>query len=212
MFYCTFYINVWEILNYVVRFFNHCSILYWSLDYWNVFTFYIGLKMYFITARKYLSNIEYEQLKTRIENNWRRDVLIIKLGLATGARAQELLNITHSDLNSIEQSVYIKGLKRSDDREIPIENTLFNALKALPLNETLFNCSYSWLVKVWAKYTHGITDKPFKSTRHTYAMRLYEKTQDLLLVQAALGHREIGNTLVYAEHFYKNQLLHKLKV
>src|SRR5688572_3590010 len=36
------------------------------------------------------------------------------------------------------------------------------------------------------------------SCRHTFAMQLYSKTNDVLLVQAALGHRAISSTLVYA--------------
>jgi len=34
--------------------------------------------------------------------------------------------------------------------------------------------------------------------RHTFAMALYRRTDDLLLVQAALGHRAIASTTVYA--------------
>jgi site-specific recombinase XerD len=34
--------------------------------------------------------------------------------------------------------------------------------------------------------------------RHSFAMRLYEKTRDIVLVQGALGHRSLLSTLVYA--------------
>jgi site-specific recombinase XerC len=36
------------------------------------------------------------------------------------------------------------------------------------------------------------------SCRHAFALGLYERTGDVLLVQAALGHRAISSTLVYA--------------
>jgi site-specific recombinase XerD len=36
------------------------------------------------------------------------------------------------------------------------------------------------------------------SCRHSFALGLYERTGDVLLVQAALGHRAISSTLVYA--------------
>lgn len=36
------------------------------------------------------------------------------------------------------------------------------------------------------------------SLRHTFATRLRERTGDLRLVQAALGHMQIGTTEVYA--------------
>jgi integrase/recombinase XerC len=34
--------------------------------------------------------------------------------------------------------------------------------------------------------------------RHTFATRLRERTGDLRIVQAALGHRQLGTTEVYA--------------
>jgi len=39
----------------------------------------------------------------------------------------------------------------------------------------------------------------FHSLRHTFAMRVYARTKDLLLVKKLLGHRSINSTLVYAE-------------
>ena len=50
----------------------------------------------------------------------------------------------------------------------------------------------------WVKEA-GI-DRPVSvhSLRHTFAIRLYEKTGDLYLVQRALGHRNITTTEIYA--------------
>lgn len=166
--------------------------------------------MYTITKDKFLGQIELITLKERINDIWIRDVLIIKLGLATGARAQELLNITHNDLDIQNQTVHIRGLKSSDDREVPIELTLFNALIGLPRHETIFNCSYSWLVKVWARYSKGITEKSFKSLRHTVAINLYKKTKDLQLVKILLGHRNVMNTMVYSDYIYRTEELKRL--
>lgn len=163
--------------------------------------------MYTITKDKFLSQIELITLKERINDIWIRDVLIIKLGLATGARAQELLNLTHDDLDIQNQTIYIRGLKSSDNREIPIEKQLFEALIGLPRHETLFNCTYSWLVKVWSRYTNGLTDKSFKSLRHTVAINLYRKTKDLQLVKILLGHRNVFNTMVYSDYIYRTEEL-----
>ncbi|HMN69805.1 MAG TPA: hypothetical protein PKC28_14775 [Bdellovibrionales bacterium] len=41
-------------------------------------------------------------------------------------------------------------------------------------------------------------------------MRLYKKSKDLRLVQVALGHRNITNTMVYADYVYSQQELRKL--
>ena len=37
----------------------------------------------------------------------------------------------------------------------------------------------------------------FKSLRHHYACRLYEKTKDILFVQRQVGHRSLSNTIRY---------------
>lgn len=42
---------------------------------------------------------------------------------------------------------------------------------------------------------HGLT---FHSLRHTFAMRLFAETKDLLLVKAKLGHKSVRSTEVYA--------------
>lgn len=39
----------------------------------------------------------------------------------------------------------------------------------------------------------------FHALRHTFAMRVYEKTRDLLLVKKLLGHNYVTSTQVYAE-------------
>ena len=43
----------------------------------------------------------------------------------------------------------------------------------------------------------GLKDCTFHTLRHTFAMRLYQKTRDVLLVKEALRHRSIASTLVY---------------
>jgi integrase/recombinase XerC len=52
--------------------------------------------------------------------------------------------------------------------------------------------------------------KKFHSLRHTFAIELYQKTKDLRLVQVALGHRNITNTMIYADYVYSQQELRKL--
>lgn len=39
---------------------------------------------------------------------------------------------------------------------------------------------------------------PCRPLRHTFAVRLQERTGDLRIVQAALGHRQLGTTEAYA--------------
>ena len=164
---------------------------------------------YTINKNKYLNAAELLYLTSMTAKDGSRNGLLIKLALATGARAQELLNLTKADLDIENQTIFIKGLKNSNDRDIPLEKSLFNALLALPLKENdqrLFPIGYDRLNDIWAFWTPNKT-KTFHSLRHTFAIELYRRTKDLLLVQAALGHRNIQNSLVYTEHLYQNEYL-----
>lgn len=150
--------------------------------------------MYQITKQKYLLPDELAYLMKRLDKT--RDGLMIKLALKTGARAQELLNIKATDLSV--DSVFIHGLKGSFDREIPIDKNFVKDLLALehgPKGE-LFDITYPRLVQIWETWRPA--KKPFKATRHTFAVELYKDTRDIRLVQLALGHKSINNTLVYA--------------
>lgn len=168
---------------------------------------------YEINKTKYLSNEELNHLERIIENDNSRNGLLIKLALATGARAQELLNIRVSDLDDIHCSVFINGLKNSSDRDIPINKTLYRAIKELAMkssSDMVFDISYSRLVVIWNHYRP--VEKTFHSLRHTFAIRLYERTKDIQLVKTALGHRNILNTIVYSDYIYRTQELKRLLV
>jgi integrase/recombinase XerC len=64
------------------------------------------------------------------------------------------------------------------------------------------------LYQIWQFYRP--VPKKFHALRHTFAIELYQKTKDLRLVQVALGHRNITNTMIYADYIYSQQELKKL--
>jgi integrase len=168
---------------------------------------------YALNKNKYLLDPEVERLeyllKSHLQNDLRNCTLLF-LGLHTGARAQELLNLTLPDVNTYDQSVFFKGLKGSSDRELPLAPWLFNAVSKLSphADGRLFPISYNRLHQIWELYRPTV--KKFHSLRHTFAIRLYRKTKDLRLVQVALGHRNITNTMIYADYHYSQQELRKL--
>ncbi len=169
-------------------------------------------KPYSLNKNKYLLPPELERLefilKRHLDSDPRNTTLLF-LALRTGARAMELLNIASNDMNSYEETVFIKGLKGSNDRELPIPSWLFARLQDLnPKEERPFPMSYSRLRQIWERY-RPVTKK-FHSLRHTFAIGLYKKTKDLRLVQVALGHRSITNTMVYADYIYSQDELRKL--
>lgn len=170
---------------------------------------------YALNKNKYLLDPEVDRLERILETSHKdapRDSLVLLLGLRTGARASELLGLRHADLNSYDGTVFIRGLKGSNDRELPVHPELFERLwrysETQNKNEGLFPIGYHRLRQIWDWYRP--VPKKFHSLRHTFAIRLYRKTKDLRLVQVALGHRNITNTMVYADYVYSQQELKKL--
>ncbi len=161
-----------------------------------------------LTRDKFLSPEEQEHLEKNVASaNPDRDQLLIQLAMATGARAQEILNVNIKDLAESDTSVYIRGLKGSRDREIPLPKALFIALKSLESEGRLFPISYQRLHQIWQNYRPN--GKKFHALRHTFAINLYRRTKDVRLVQLALGHKDLRNTMVYVDFQYSIDELRK---
>lgn len=168
---------------------------------------------YNINKTKYLNESEQGDLTRVLERSPGRDTTLLFLLLFTGARASEVLNIRPEDVNTHDQSVFIRGLKDSNDREIPLPSWLFIRLadeSRAQKGALVFPISYNRLRQIWQLY-RPITKK-LHSLRHTFAINLYKRTKDLRLVQVALGHRNITNTMVYAEYLYAKDELRRLIV
>lgn len=171
---------------------------------------------YSLNKNKYLLEPELqalEHLLLRHQDADARNCLLLWMGLKTGARAQEILNIKVSDFSSYDQTVFIRGLKGSNDREIPLQKDLYKKLETFLRTTKLsqgpiFDISYQRLYQIWDFYRP--CHKSFHSLRHTFAINLYKKTRDLRLVQVALGHRNINNTMIYADYIYSKEELRKL--
>ena len=167
---------------------------------------------YALNKSKYLLDSEFnkldELLKTYLKTD-SRNCSLLYLAVHTGARAKELLNIRKKDLDPESKTVFIRGIKGSNDREIPLYPWLFKeVIKLDSSSELVFPISYNRLRQIWQLYRP--THKKFHSLRHTFAIRLYKKTKDIRLVQVALGHRNITNTMVYADYVYTQQELKRL--
>ncbi len=176
---------------------------------------------YALNKNKYLLDPEVDRLEYLLKSHLSsdpRNSLILLSALHTGARARELLNAKFEDLNPYDETFFIHGIKGSNDREIPLHPWLFkelyrlkeaslgNKIKTDP--KLIFPLSYQRLRQIWDIYRP--VEKKFHSLRHTFAIRLFKKTKDLRLVQVALGHRNITNTMVYADYIYSQQELRRL--
>jgi len=168
---------------------------------------------YQLNKNKYLLDPEAEKLEHILLDFYQddpRNCLLLSLLLRTGARVSEVLNLRKQDLNPFEHTVFIRGLKGSNDRELPLHEDFFKQLytyaSAQP-EEQFFNISYNRLRQIWDLYRPA--HKKLHCLRHTFAIRLYKKSKDLRLVQFALGHRNITNTMIYADYVYTQDELKK---
>jgi integrase len=165
---------------------------------------------YQLNEGKFLTKDEEERLLKSLVSANQRDRLLVSVALRTGARASELLAVTLSDLRPHTQEVFLHGLKGSLDRAIPLPKTLFQELYEFAKTNCdtyVFDISYPRLVQVWDIYKPN--GKSFHCLRHTFAIRLFERTQNLRLVQVALGHTNITNTMIYADYYYNAAELRK---
>ncbi len=169
---------------------------------------------YSLNKNKYLLSPEADRLRkilTDFQGSDPRNCFLLSLGLRTGARAQELLNLQKTDLNAYDQTIFVRGIKGSNDREIPLHSRFFEDLHRYTESVSgtkLFDIGYQRLYQIWEFYRP--VPKKFHSLRHTFAIELYQKTKDLRLVQVALGHRNITNTMIYADYVYSQQELRRL--
>lgn len=187
-----------------------CRSLEKSLEGGTVKPSYPHKRTGFSTA-KYLLPDELARLTKILETAKPRDRILIQTLLATGARASEILAIQPADLDHAQKTVFIRGLKGSNDREIPLKATLFGELARMAREnpaQNLFPISYIRLSQVWG-YLRPVKKK-LHATRHTFAINLYKRHRDLRLVQVALGHRSISSTLVYADYVFAATELRKL--
>lgn len=149
----------------------------------------------YITPDKYLSTNEDALFLKRVEELDKLLRLALLVCYYTGCRASECLNIESEDLRFDRGSVVIRGTKGSRDREVALPRPIIKELLELRTG-TLFPFGYRWLEMNFKKC---LPNKNLHSLRHSFAVRLYRQTKDIKLVQYALGHQNIRNTMIYTD-------------
>lgn len=143
-----------------------------------------------------------------------RDIAVLEILFATGARVSEICNLTLSSVDLINHTVKIFG-KSSKERMIQIENP--DVLNALQDYYTLFqedikSCGFFFVNKlhnrlseqsvreIICKYT-DMTEYDIHITphmfRHSFATLLLEEDVDIRYIQKLLGHSSITTTQIY---------------
>lgn len=175
---------------------------------------------------RFLSHSEKRELLKEIKGRAApadfRDRVMVELMLGTGIRISELagLDIDDVDLLSKHLRIRAKGnvpqvkFLKTDLRAL-LKRYLDHRKKMAPGSVTalflsnrgsrlsvrqIFNRIGHWIDK--AGVEKGLTPH---GLRHTFATHLYSATGDLLVVQRALGHRDISTTQIYT-HLIDDQL------
>ncbi len=160
----------------------------------------------------------YSELQTATTNyNKRtvtRDIAVLELLFATGARVSEICSLTPSAVNSVDHTIKIYG-KGAKERIIQIENS--NVQKALNNYHSMFrqeisSCGYFFVNKLHNRLTEqsvrAMINKYTKLSksnmhitphmfRHSFATLLLEEDVDIRYIQKLLGHSSITTTQIY---------------
>ena len=159
----------------------------------------------------------YTEYKTAVgfaKNNRLRDVAVMEILFATGARVSEICSLTPDtvDLTNHNIKIFGKGLK---ERIIQIENA--DVLRILSDYYSVFqddiqSCRFFFVNKMHKRLTEqsvrGIIDKYAKQIgsnlhitphmfRHSFATLLLEEDVDIRYIQKILGHSSITTTQIY---------------
>ncbi len=155
-----------------------------------------------------------KELKGRTSARDRRDRVMIEVLLGTGIRLGELvgLDVDDVDLDAKHLRVRVKGgalqvkFIKSDLRSLLRGYLNERRRQGPPSCQALFLSNRDGRIsdrQVAHRLGHWLRkagiNKPLSphGLRHTFATHLYEATSDLLVVQRALGHRDISTTQIY---------------
>ena len=150
-----------------------------------------------------------------------RDLVIIKLFLGTGIRLSELTGLDINDIKLDEKRIIIKA--KGGKIETRFVNTKLRRILKTYLRKRRDIITDSQAVflsnrgtrittrQIDRRFTHwlkwsGINRKlTVHSMRHYFATNLYKRTNNLILVSKALGHRHISTTQIYT-HLFDHEL------
>jgi site-specific recombinase XerD len=133
-----------------------------------------------------------------------RDRMLFVLMLGSGIRVGSALALEASDVDLERGELQLRTTKGNVPTSVPLSRAICDHLRgymAGRANGLLFPVSSRHAqrrLEQWCRRA-GIEHRVRPhDLRHSFAIRIYRKTRDLLLVQQALRHRSIASTTVYA--------------
>ena len=138
-----------------------------------------------------------------------RDRMLVELLLGTGIRIGSALALDIADIDFDHGEIALRRTKGDRPTTALLPTAVAEKLRAflgdrrdgpvflagdrrVSMRHTQRRLA-AWLQKA------GIRGRSAHSLRHSYAMKVYRSTGDILLTQAALGHASIASTVVYAK-------------
>lgn len=155
-----------------------------------------------------------------------RNRLAIKLIIYTGVRVSEALNLRLKDIFPEGEAYLLQIRGKGDKMRVamikrkhiqPLLDEWLAKRRELGIKSELLICNQKGSALTQA-YIYKVVDQIlsyggiFKEKmgahmlRHSFATLLYQKSQDLVLVQEALGHADLNTSRIYT-HFDKNRLM-----
>lgn len=142
-----------------------------------------------------------------------RDFLMILVAYSHGLRASEVIAIERDDIKDGHlDTERLKGSEHTRERLLEHENPLLNERFALFAfmrefkgRERLFALTRRQFGRIVARHAASAGLPQHKRhphmLKHTMGAEIYEKTKDLRLVKAWLGHKRESSSLIYAGRF-----------
>lgn len=153
---------------------------------------------------RYLTQEQFERLVNRAPSHFKPILIAAR---HTGMRKGEVLSLKWDQVDFRERFIYLTDTKNGETREIPMNQTLFGTLRAIPKHlhspyvfhstrgERYFNIRKLFVQTCKAA---GIEDFRFHDLRHTFASHLVMAGVGLYTVKELLGHKDIKMTLRYS--------------
>jgi integrase/recombinase XerC len=139
----------------------------------------------------------------------RRDHLLVDVMLRAGLRLGSALALDKADVDLERRELVVRIAKRDQPERVVVCQALLDHLVGYlaergdgplftgPGGGRIGRRQAQRRVERWMRQAR-IANGSAHSLRHSFALRLYSRTHDLLVVQRALRHRSIASTMTYA--------------
>lgn len=170
---------------------------------------------------KYLSQKELKKFfdiieKTKDNNKlYLRDLLIFNLMYYLALRVSEVGNLLFDDYNSLNNTIYIRRLKGSNNNTLKLDEKRLKILKKY-IRDYNINTWYLLKTKNWWKLNRFAINSILKKYeklswiqlnthifKHSIWVHLWESWIDIKDLQYYLWHKDIKNTLIYFKYTTK---------